>query len=72
MEAASTSCGMKVTGACQGGNPRTHWWTPAVREAVKSKKEAFQAMLGHRSPESIERYRMAKRAAAGEVTRVKA
>lgn len=35
-------------------------------------KEAFQVMLIYRSPESIERYWLAKRAAAGKVTKVKA
>ena len=38
VEAADRSCGRKVVGACRGGNPRTRWWTPAVRDAVKLKK----------------------------------
>ena len=33
VEAADPSCGCKVVGACRGGNPRTRWWTPVVREA---------------------------------------
>ncbi|XP_054860769.1 uncharacterized protein LOC118470292 [Amphiprion ocellaris] len=59
-EAAVRNCGLKVTGACHGGNPKTRWWTPAVREAVRLKKEAFQAW----SPEAADRYQLAKRAAA--------
>jgi len=39
------SCGRKFIGACCGGNPRTQWWTPWVREVVKLKKEAFLAWL---------------------------
>ncbi|KAI3375887.1 hypothetical protein L3Q82_004142 [Scortum barcoo] len=34
--AAVRSCGRKVSGACRGGNPpRTRWWTPEVRDAVR-------------------------------------
>ena len=40
-EAAAGSCGLKVIGTSRGGNPRTPWWTPVVREAVRLKKEAF-------------------------------
>ncbi|XP_048877391.1 peptidyl-prolyl cis-trans isomerase FKBP7 isoform X2 [Brienomyrus brachyistius] len=40
VEAADRSCGRKVVGACRGGNPRTRWWTPVVRDAVKLKKES--------------------------------
>ncbi len=29
----------------RGGNLRTRWWTPAVKEAVRLKKEAFWASL---------------------------
>uniref|UniRef100_A0A3P8VPY1 Endonuclease/exonuclease/phosphatase domain-containing protein n=1 Tax=Cynoglossus semilaevis TaxID=244447 RepID=A0A3P8VPY1_CYNSE len=34
VDAAVRSCGRKVSGACRGGNPRTRWWTPEVREVV--------------------------------------
>lgn len=70
-EAASRSCGQKVIGACRGGNPRTRWWTPAVREAVKLKKEAFRAWLARGSPEAADRYRVARRAAASAVAEAK-
>jgi len=50
--------------ACRGSNQRTRWWTPAVREDVKLKKEAFRVWLSRWSPEAAERYRMAKRAPA--------
>jgi len=54
VEAADGSCGRKVIGACRCGNPRTRWWTPGVREAVKL-KEAFRAWLAQRSPEAADR-----------------
>ncbi|TWW56012.1 hypothetical protein D4764_09G0010620 [Takifugu flavidus] len=41
VEAAVASCGCKAAGAGRGGNPRTRWWTPEVRGAVKLKKEAY-------------------------------
>ncbi|XP_077940565.1 uncharacterized protein LOC144384606 [Gasterosteus aculeatus] len=37
-EAAAVSCGLKVLGASRGGNPRTPWWTPVVREAVPTEE----------------------------------
>ena len=40
VKAAARSCGRKVVGACRGSNRRTRWWTPAVRDAVKVKKES--------------------------------
>jgi len=49
VDAAARSCGQKAVGACRGGNLRTHWWIPAVKEAVRLKKEAFQAWLAIRS-----------------------
>ncbi|XP_054873436.1 NLR family CARD domain-containing protein 3-like [Amphiprion ocellaris] len=42
--------------------PRTRWWTPVVREAVRLKKEAFQAWLTRGSPEAANGYRLVKRA----------
>uniref|UniRef100_A0A3B5A9Z5 Protein kinase domain-containing protein n=1 Tax=Stegastes partitus TaxID=144197 RepID=A0A3B5A9Z5_9TELE len=45
-EVAVRSCGQKVTGACRGCNPKTRWWTLAVREAVRLKKETFRADFG--------------------------
>lgn len=38
-EVAARSCCQKVVGVCRGGNLRT--WRPAMKEAVKLKKEAF-------------------------------
>ena len=72
VDAAAKSCGLRPVGAAMGGNPRTRWWTPTVREAVRSKKEAFRAMLGSTSPEARERYRQAKRTAAKAVAEAKA
>ena len=72
-EAAARSCGRNVVGACRGGNLRTHWWTPAVKEAVKQKKDAFWAWLAQGSPEAADGYRQARqaRAAASAVTEAK-
>nr|XP_049618389.1 uncharacterized protein LOC125993656 isoform X1 [Syngnathus scovelli] len=71
VEAADRSCGRKVVGACRGGNPRTRWWTPAVRDAVKLKKESYRAVLACGTPEAADRYRMAKRNAASAVAEAK-
>ena len=40
---ADRSCGRKVVGACRGGNPRTHWWTPSVNDVVKLKEDSYRA-----------------------------
>ena len=71
VEAADRSCGRKVVGACRGGNPRTRWWTPAVGDAVKLKKESYKAFLACGTPEAADRYRQAKRSAASAVTEAK-
>uniref|UniRef100_A0AAR2JQZ9 Reverse transcriptase domain-containing protein n=1 Tax=Pygocentrus nattereri TaxID=42514 RepID=A0AAR2JQZ9_PYGNA len=70
-EAADCSCGRKVVGACRGGNPRTRWWTPQVRDAVKLKKESYRAWLACGTPEAAGRYRQAKRSAASVVAKAK-
>ena len=59
VEAADRSCGRKVVGACRGGNPRTRWWTPVVREAVKLKKESYRAFLASGTLEAADGYRQA-------------
>ncbi|KAI3352392.1 hypothetical protein L3Q82_005184 [Scortum barcoo] len=46
VDAAVRSCGRKVSGACRGGNPRTRWWTPEVRDAVRLKKESLSDHVG--------------------------
>ncbi|KAI3358608.1 hypothetical protein L3Q82_015022, partial [Scortum barcoo] len=56
------SCGRKVSGACRGGNPRTRWWTPEVRDAVRLKKESYRTMLACGTPDAVDRYRQAKQA----------
>ena len=70
-EAAAVSCGQKVLGASRGGNPRTPWWTMEVREAVRLKKEAYRGMLSRGTPDSVARYRQARRSAAAAVTEAK-
>ncbi|KAK0134381.1 hypothetical protein N1851_030038 [Merluccius polli] len=42
----------KVVGAFRGGNSRTRWWTPAVRDAVKLKKESYRTFLACGTPEA--------------------
>ena len=71
VKAADWSCGRKVVGACRGGNSRTRWWTPAVRDAVKLKKESYRTFLACGTPEAAGRYRQAKRSAAVAVTEAK-
>ncbi|TWW78062.1 R2DM Retrovirus-related Pol polyprotein from type II retrotransposable element [Takifugu flavidus] len=71
VEAAVASCGCKAAGAGRGGNPRTRWWTPEVRGAVKLKKEAYRSGLVCGSPEAADRYRLAKRVAAATVAEAK-
>ncbi|KAK0143194.1 Craniofacial development protein 2 [Merluccius polli] len=71
VKAADQSCGCKVVGACRGGNSRTCWWTPAVRDAVKLKKESYRTFLACGTPEAAGRYRQAKRSADVAVTEAK-
>ena len=71
VEAAAASCGRRVAGASRGGNPRTRWWTPGVRDAVRLKKEAYRAWLVCGSLEAADGYRRAKRSAAVVVTEAK-
>ncbi|XDV52206.1 hypothetical protein PO909_020956 [Leuciscus waleckii] len=71
VNAATLSCGRKVSGACQGGNPRTRWWTPEVRDAVKLKKESYRAWLACGTLEAADGYRQAKRTAAWAVVEAK-
>ncbi|GAA6099377.1 receptor-type tyrosine-protein phosphatase F-like, partial [Tachysurus ichikawai] len=71
VNAAARSCGRKVSGACRGSNPRTRWWTPEVRDAVKLKKESYRAWLARGTPEAADRYRRDKRASAPVVAEAK-
>ncbi|TWW74429.1 hypothetical protein D4764_14G0004320 [Takifugu flavidus] len=71
VEAADRCCGHKVVGACRGGNARTHWWTPVVRDAVRLKKESYRALLACGTPEAADRYRQAKRSAVTVVAEAK-
>ncbi|KAL7854802.1 hypothetical protein SRHO_G00169920 [Serrasalmus rhombeus] len=68
VEAADCSCGRKVVGACQGGNPRTRWWTPQVRDAIQLKKESYRAWLACKTPEAAgRRLRRGKQCATSTV-----
>ncbi|KAK3515257.1 hypothetical protein QTP70_013021, partial [Hemibagrus guttatus] len=71
VDTAIWSCGRKVSGAGRGGNPRTQWWTLEVRDAIKLKKESYQAWLARRTPETAEAYRQAKRTTAMVVSEAK-
>lgn len=46
VEAVVKSCGQKVTGGCLGGNFRTCWWTPEVKEVVKLEEGGFSGLVG--------------------------
>ncbi|TWW68384.1 hypothetical protein D4764_19G0001820 [Takifugu flavidus] len=46
-------------------------WTPAVRDAVKLKKESYRALLACGTPEAADGYRRAKRSAATAVAEAK-
>ncbi|XP_054643965.1 uncharacterized protein LOC129188028 [Dunckerocampus dactyliophorus] len=70
-EAANRSCGRKVVSASRGGKPRTRWWTPEVRAAVKLKKESYRAWMACGTPEAADGYRQAKRHAASAVVEAK-
>ncbi|KAK3574271.1 hypothetical protein QTP86_004382 [Hemibagrus guttatus] len=71
VDAAIRSCGRKVSGAGRGGNPRTQWWTLEVRDAVKLKKESYQAWLAWGTPEAAEAYWQAKQTTAVVVSEAK-
>ncbi|KAK3565586.1 hypothetical protein QTP86_012900 [Hemibagrus guttatus] len=71
VDTAIRSCGRKVSVAGCGGNPRTQWWTLEVRDAVKLKKESYQAWLARGTLEAAEAYRQAKRTAAGVFSEAK-
>ncbi|TWW73420.1 hypothetical protein D4764_15G0008140 [Takifugu flavidus] len=71
VEVAVASCGCKAAGAGRGGNPRTRWWTPEVRGAIRLKKEAYTSWLVCGSPEAADWYSLAKRVAAATVTETK-
>ncbi|KAK3563106.1 hypothetical protein QTP86_016342 [Hemibagrus guttatus] len=71
VDAAIRSCGRKVSGAGRGGNPRTQWWTLEIRDAVKLKKESYQAWLARGTPEAAEAYRQAKPTTAVVVSKAK-
>ncbi|TWW71634.1 EARP-interacting protein [Takifugu flavidus] len=46
-------------------------WTPAVRDAVRLKKESYRALLACGTPEAADRYRQAKQSAATAVAEAK-
>ncbi|KAK3544536.1 hypothetical protein QTP86_015589 [Hemibagrus guttatus] len=71
VDAAIRSCGRKVSVACPGGNPRTQCRTLEVRDAVKLKKESYQAWLARGTLEAAEAYRQAKQTTAVVVSEAK-
>ncbi|KAK3561363.1 hypothetical protein QTP86_030661, partial [Hemibagrus guttatus] len=71
VDAATWSCGRKVSGAGRGGNPRTQWWTLEVRDAVKLKKESYRAWLAWGTLEAAEAYWQAKQTTAMVVSEAK-
>ncbi|KAK3508751.1 hypothetical protein QTP70_004231 [Hemibagrus guttatus] len=71
VDTAIRSRGRKVSGASHGGNPQTQWWTLEVRDAIKLKKESYQAWLARGTPETAEASWQAKRTADGVVSEAK-
>ena len=65
VEAADQRCGCKVVGACRGDNTDTCWWTPAVTDAIKLKKESCRVLLAYVTAEAAARYWQAKRCYGG-------
>uniref|UniRef100_A0A8C6PHS8 Reverse transcriptase domain-containing protein n=1 Tax=Nothobranchius furzeri TaxID=105023 RepID=A0A8C6PHS8_NOTFU len=65
---ANWSCSHRIVCACRG-NPRTRWLTPAVRDAVKLKKESHQIFLACGTPEAADGYRQSRRNAARVVAK---
>ena len=50
--------------ACCGSNTHTRWWTLAVRDVVRLKKESYRAFLACGTPETPDGYRQVKQCAA--------
>ncbi|TWW77394.1 hypothetical protein D4764_12G0007840 [Takifugu flavidus] len=71
VEVADRCCGRKVAGACCGGNARTRWQTPAVKDAVRLKKESYRALLACLTPEAADRYQQVNWSAATAVAEAK-
>ena len=44
-EAAARSTGSQVASVSLVGNPRTQWWTPEVKGAIKLKKGTYKSWL---------------------------
>ena len=53
---ADPCCGPKVVGACHGGSTHTRWWTPAMKDTSKLKKESYRAFLACGNPEAPDGY----------------
>ncbi|KAI3375226.1 hypothetical protein L3Q82_021728 [Scortum barcoo] len=51
--------------------PRTRWWTPEVRDAVRLKKESYRTILACGTPDAVDGYQQAKQAAARMVLEAK-
>ena len=68
VNAAARSCGTKVAGASRGGNPRTRWWTPELKGAVKLSKKTYRSWLACGTPEAADSYCQAKQCAPRVVT----
>ncbi|KAI3362127.1 hypothetical protein L3Q82_012456 [Scortum barcoo] len=64
VDAMVRSCGRKGLWCLSWRQPRTQWWTPEVRDAVRLKKESYRTMLACGTPDAVDRYRQAKQAAA--------
>ncbi|KAI3364865.1 hypothetical protein L3Q82_001049 [Scortum barcoo] len=60
--------GEEVSGSCHGGNPKTLWTTPEVRDTVKLKKESYRVTLASKKFwQTVRRLRRGKQCSANTV-----
>ena len=65
---AVESCGRKRLRMARGSEKRTSWWSQVVEKAIRTKKDAFKALLQNRSSSDLQsRYSEAQKAAAQAV-----
>ena len=58
------SCGRKWPQMASGSEKRALWWNQDVKEAIRAKKNAFEALLQNRSSSDLQsRYTEARKAA---------
>ena len=72
ISSAAESCGRKRLRVAGNGEKRTPWWNQEVKEALRAKKDAFQAWLQNRSSSDLQsQYTEARKAATSAVKKSK-